>query len=506
LPTWKKITSLPERLAILVAERMAEPQVAPDDDEAISQGERHEALYKWALSALTSQGLTGKPMLDGMLGHNARCLDPPLPDSEVERLWKWVDKSRIAQSERELAAVQAVTATVDAPAPAAEANLFQSPNGSGPDGEESASRPRLRLLDTYTFTDSDPEPIDWIAPGVAARGKAAMVAGREKRGKSYLCAGLAVAAASGGGDVADIKVRAARVLYVDAENGQREIHRRVRQLGLEREHAGNITFAEALGFDLRRHLDELERAIADTTAELVVIDSFRPAWTGDERDEARIAETLDPLRQLAHFLDVAIVLIHHAQKKHDAEYRGSSAIGAAIEWCVMLERIPGDEDRARRKLSNPLARFAPEREDRWLRIVSDGDEEPVTFEQCDAYGRRGRGTSTPTRCSTRSRTPRVPSARWPPRWGSRVPPPGGFCRTWRRPARPNRQPQAGWSTVRPIVGWTSWTTLQRVQVLMVQPTETGARRCRRCRSWLTISANGVLACWRPGYRLYGRPQ
>ena len=196
-----------------------------------------------------------------------------------------------------------------------------------------------------------------------------MFGGREKRGKSLVQLALAVCMASGGGAAGGIEVKAGRVLLIDAENGEREIHRRVRAMGLTAEHAHNLAIAEARGFELRKHLDMVAELARDHRADLVLLDSFRSLWRGDERDEAEVAAALDPLRDLAHGTETAFSLVHHAQKGGE-EYRGSSAIGACIDWCVMLDRDRDDPDKTRRRLANPLARFAAERADRWLTVRS----------------------------------------------------------------------------------------------------------------------------------------
>ena len=51
-------------------------------------------------SRYTAKGVLGIAALDGMRGHNARVCEPPLDDDEVKRLWKHLDGSRIAKSER----------------------------------------------------------------------------------------------------------------------------------------------------------------------------------------------------------------------------------------------------------------------------------------------------------------------------------------------------------------------------------------------------------------------
>lgn len=267
-------------------------------------------------------------------------------------------------------------------------------NGSGTTPDDAAgertTRSRehkvLRVLDTLALVTTEPEPLYWLVEGVFCRGKLAMFGGREKRGKSLVQLALAVCSASGGGDVGGIAVKAGRVLLIDAENGEREIHRRLRAMGLTAEHAHNFVVAEARGFDLRKHLGMVDDLAREHRADLVLLDSFRSLWRGDERDEADVAKALDPLRELAHGTETAYSLTHHAQKGGD-EYRGSSAIGACVDWCVMLDRHPDDDDKTRRRLANPLARFAPERPDRWFSVCSDGDDGPVSLEVAEPFVR-----------------------------------------------------------------------------------------------------------------------
>jgi AAA domain len=367
---------------IAADDRLRNP--APADDEEIEEGRRHEALFRWALSALTSQGLVGQPALDAMLGHNARCIRPPLPPSEVERLWRWVDKSRIAATERELAAI-AERALAGAEAATSNGPFRRADGDAGDETESETPRPsKLRVLDTFGLATNAPKPVDWLAEGVLARGKLAMPGGREKRGKSLLVLACAVCAASGGGEVAGIRVKAGRWLIVDGENGENEIHRRLRALGLAPAHAENLILVEARGFNLSTDLGGFEDLLDRYRPDAAVLDSFRACWRGDERDDAEVAATLDPLRDLAHDGGIGTGLVHQARKNGD-EYRGSTAIGACVEWVAMLSREPGDPDKTRRRLTTPLARFAPERDDRWLSIRSDGDEGPISIVAAEPY-------------------------------------------------------------------------------------------------------------------------
>jgi hypothetical protein len=95
------VTALPSAAVLPdVAAPATNGKVSVHDEAEVQQGDRHEALLAWARSRYTAKGVLGQAALDGMRGHNATFLKPPLPDGEVQRLWRWLDKSRIAESER----------------------------------------------------------------------------------------------------------------------------------------------------------------------------------------------------------------------------------------------------------------------------------------------------------------------------------------------------------------------------------------------------------------------
>jgi len=228
----------------------------------------------------------------------------------------------------------------------------------------------LRLLDTYALLTTKPPPTDWIVEGVAAAGTLTMLSGREKEGKSLLCEALAVNVASGGGKVAGMECKPGTALIVDAENGEPEIHRRLHTLGLSVHDYRGLRLAEVNGFDLRRNLPELEKALDEVKPSLLVLDSWRSLWGGRENDSDEAAGVLDPLRNLAHRRGLAVILIHHMNRRGEG-YRGNGAIGASVENILELARVDGDPDRFRRRLRNKGCRYAEEAPDRWLRLEAD---------------------------------------------------------------------------------------------------------------------------------------
>ena len=160
---------------------------------------------------------------------------------------------------------------------------------------------------------------------------------------------------------------AGRVLIVDTENGSYETHRRVHALGLP----ATVEVYEpddGQRFDLRTDLGHLERLLTQHKPDLLVLDSFRTLWGGEENDSGDVARVLDPLRNLVRKHKAGTILLHHSGKGAGGSYRGSSAIGASAELGFTLARAEDDEDRDRRSLACWKCRPAPTPSRAWLRL------------------------------------------------------------------------------------------------------------------------------------------
>jgi KaiC/GvpD/RAD55 family RecA-like ATPase len=241
----------------------------------------------------------------------------------------------------------------------------------------------LHRCDVAAMLGSEPEPVDRLIEGVVARGTLTLLAGREKEGKSLLSMAFAGCGVTGGGSIAGIPVEPLRVLVIDAENGERELHRRLRSLGLGPDHSERIEVYEAHGHDLRRNLGEVEALLIELAPDLVVLDSWRSLWGGDENDSGEVARCLDPLRDMIRKRDCGGVLIHHMRKQ--GGYRGSSAIGASVENVLELSRDEEDDDRRRRRLRNPSCRYEQEANDRWLRIEADRERGLLLVDEAEPF-------------------------------------------------------------------------------------------------------------------------
>jgi hypothetical protein len=227
---------------------------------------------------------------------------------------------------------------------------------------------KLQRLDVLEMVNTVPPEVPWIAEPLLVRGALSLLHGREGQGKSLLALAIAIAVAAGE-PVAGFSPKAGKVVYIDAENGAAEIHRRVRALGLPNGAAENLAIFITEGLDLRRDLAELEAVLAAERPALLVLDSFRSLWGGKENDSDETGAVLDRLRNLGRRMDAASLLVHHSGKVGD-EYRGSTGIGASCELVFGLGREPGDTDPQRRVLACRKSRPAPEPGRRWLRLSS----------------------------------------------------------------------------------------------------------------------------------------
>lgn len=244
------------------------------------------------------------------------------------------------------------------------------PNGTTatpPPRPPEPSSARLRRVDVGRMLREPPPEVPWVVEGLLARGALSLFPGREGVGKSLFVMALVVGVVTGEA-AGPFSTTPGRVMVVDAENGEGELHRRLRALGLAAgaEEALSIYLTES--GDVLNVPDELAAVVAHEAPDLVVIDSLRSNWRGRENDSDEIGPSLDRLRNLARNAGCAVALIHHAGKI-GGEYRGSTAIGAACEIVVGIGRHADDPEPDRFVLTCQKMRPAPRWDPKWIRLA-----------------------------------------------------------------------------------------------------------------------------------------
>lgn len=201
-------------------------------------------------------------------------------------------------------------------------------------------------------------PPDWIIRDFAARGCVTIIAGEAGAGKSILMNGLEVGVLRQG----------QRVVAVDAENGRAVVKRRLAPYRLTSAEQARMRVYIADSFNIEKDIKKL-RQLAQG-ADLLVLDSWVSLWHGSELSVRQVKACLEPLRDLAHDFNCAVVLIHHTTKS-GVSYRGSGAIAGTVEMLFTLTKEidpKTKEDTGVRRIHCTKMRIEEEPKDRFITL------------------------------------------------------------------------------------------------------------------------------------------
>lgn len=245
----------------------------------------------------------------------------------------------------------------------------------------------LRKLDVSSFISDVPPDVPWLTyPKIAAKGHLTLLSAQPKVGKTWVSLAIAsalsnnqsVAGFSNGGNPH-------KVVYLDAENGEGVLHRRIHALQCN---PRLLDVYDARGFSLNdtESIDSvLENYLGNSweKPELVVFDSFTTLWRGNQNDENEITNVLNGVRNVLAKHSCAGILIHH-DSRYGGAYRGSGAIAACCE--VILQLSAGDSCYYERILTWGGCRIdeTPDTHRFNLRQIT-GEKGSCVCQQCQSY-------------------------------------------------------------------------------------------------------------------------
>ena len=209
-------------------------------------------------------------------------------------------------------------------------------------------RPTVVTMTAAELAAQDFPPVAFVIPRYVAEGLT-VVAGRPKTGKSWLALGWAVAVALGGVALGSIEVEAGDVLYLALEDNYRRLKRRLEQMMPDIEKPARLVLATQwprLGAGGIEAITEWCKRVE--RPRLIVVDVFgkiRPQRRDKENLYDQDYQAIEPLKALADQLKLAVLVIHHTNKR-DEPYdpfdavSGTTGLTGAADTVLVLSRNP----------------------------------------------------------------------------------------------------------------------------------------------------------------------
>lgn len=211
-----------------------------------------------------------------------------------------------------------------------------------------SKKARFKRTNTNTIMAAEFAPIRWTVPDYLPEGFS-VLAGRQKLGKTWLAIDWALAVATGGIAMGTIPVEAGNVLYIDMENGQRRIQRRIHALyppGMKMPDLSLlewVTDAPALDKGFIDALDDWRTSVDNPR--LVVIDvlqRIKPAGNAARNSYENDYVAWAPLQAWAMKHGIAVVGLHHTRKGGADDpleaLSGSNGLSACADTTLVLDR------------------------------------------------------------------------------------------------------------------------------------------------------------------------
>lgn len=236
-----------------------------------------------------------------------------------------------------------------------------------------------RRLHTPSLVNDEPAPIDWIWEDFIAPGTLNMLHGEGGLGKSFIALKIAEQLVDHKPEpVFGKNINPGGVIILDGENAESQIHRRIHYTSIPADANLNVYIATDVILGLEEqteayfdHLDQTHHP------KLVIIDSQRALWAGDEKEQAEAGRMLRRFARYVEQKTFGVLMIHHDNRGGD--YSGSSDINAAITGCRIHIKRHTDKDKPNaRILTQPKNRIAPEmpRQEFLLEIGDNGLAKP----------------------------------------------------------------------------------------------------------------------------------
>jgi hypothetical protein len=344
--TWvnqNPIQDLPTPIVELLSTAKQERKHHITSGAAFIEGGRNDHLTSMA-GGMRRTGFNHSSILAALLEENKIRCAPPLAPSEVEN----IADSIVRYPAGELPGVDLIAS-------------LRAQTASHDDDDAPILLDRIHKLDTHHLVTQDAKPIDWIWEDFLAPGTLNMLHGEGGLGKSFLALKIAEQLLNPKpAPIFDRAVKRGGVIILDGENAESQLHRRIHNTTIRENAPLSIYTINDPILGLAEFTEQLlDHLVQEDAPSLVIIDSQRALWAGDEKEQAEAGRMLRAFARYVENHPCAYLVIHHDNRGGD--YSGSSDINAAITGCRIHLTRHHDKDKPNaRILTQPKNRIASE--------------------------------------------------------------------------------------------------------------------------------------------------
>ena len=212
-----------------------------------------------------------------------------------------------------------------------------------PEPQPQQAQPKLlTMADAFEYRP----PIVWIVEGLIQAGSVNVLYGDSATKKTFVLLDLCMCV-SHGAPWLGMATTQSNVFIVDEESGKRRILDRMqwtaRGRGYDQTTPVYCHSLEGYDLDKPQWYGQLITMLQETSAGLCIIDAMMDVMPGKKENEA---DEMNPLfrtlRKIAEDLNVAFIVVHHANKQGGKnDFRGSTAIKGAVDVMIKVESEPG---------------------------------------------------------------------------------------------------------------------------------------------------------------------
>lgn len=218
----------------------------------------------------------------------------------------------------------------------------QSKKPAHANGADTGTPLKLQPFEMVAAPDWAKKPApDWLLPGFLLEKSLAIVYGESGSGKSFLMS-FAAHVLTGGCGWQDDWVERGCVVYFATENpGSLAPRFKAMQSNMDGDFQGlmivpgEINLLDPEVLSRMRVTIRLAEYKTGLPVRLVIVDTFRDGWTGNEDASQDVAKAFAPLKAIRNQFNATVCLVHHSGHAGDRE-RGSSHIRANVDtaWQV----------------------------------------------------------------------------------------------------------------------------------------------------------------------------